>query len=174
MSQVINSPSYPSQQELRNAPGYPSQKRLEKGPVVAIECIEEIPCNPCEQACPQHAITIGEPITNCPHLDEDKCIGCGLCVSQCPGLAIFLIDLTHSQGSASVAFPHEYLPLPKEGQTVRAVNRAGEPICSATVVRVQNPKTNGQTPVVTVAMPRKYATEVRGILRAQGGKKNGG
>ena len=174
MSPAINPPSYPSQQELRNAPGYPSQKRLEKGPVVAIECIEEIPCNPCEQACPQHAITIGEPITNCPYLDEDKCIGCGLCVSQCPGLAIFLIDLTHSQASASVAFPHEYLPLPKEGQTVRAVNRAGEPICSATVVRVQNPKTNGQTPVVTVAMPRKYATEVRGILRAQGGKENGG
>jgi len=169
----IDSPGYPLPHEPHNTSGYPSRERLEKGPVALIECIEEIPCNPCEQACPQHAITIGEPITNCPYLDEDKCIGCGLCISQCPGLAIFLIDLTHSQGSASVSFPYEYLPLPKEGQAVRAVNRTGEPICSGTVVRVQNLKTNDHTLVVTIAVPREYATEVRGILRAQGGRKDG-
>lgn len=168
MSQGINVRGYLSQQELRNAPGYPSQERLARGPIVAIECIEEIPCNPCEQACPQHAIIIGKPITNRPYLDEDKCIGCGLCIPQCPGQAIFLIDLTYSQGAASVAFPYEYLPLPKEGRTVRAVNRAGESVCSGTVIKVQNPKKNDQTPVVTVAVQRKYATEVRGILRSRG------
>ena len=173
MFHKIDSSGYPSRHEPHNTPGYPSRERLEKGPVALIECMEEIPCNPCEQACPQHAITIGRPITNCPHLDEDKCVGCGLCVPQCPGLAIFLIDLTHSQDSVSVSFPYEYLPLPKEGQTVRAVNRVGEPICPGRVIRLQNPNTSDRTPVVTIAVPCEYATEVRGILRSQGGKENG-
>jgi len=165
MSQGVKTRGYPSPQELENTPGYPSPERLEKGPVAVIECIEEIPCNPCEQSCPQHAITIGKPITNRPHLDEDKCIGCGLCVPRCPGLAIFLVDLSYGQGKASVAFPYEYLPLPEKDQTVQAVDRAGKPVCPGTVIKVQNPKGNDQTPIVTITVPREYAAEVRGIRR---------
>ena len=50
---------------------------LIKGPIPVIECPEYIPCNPCETACPTHAITIGKPITNLPTLNVDKCTGCG-------------------------------------------------------------------------------------------------
>ena len=34
--------------ELKKSPGYPSLKSLQEGPVAIIECIEEIPCDPCE------------------------------------------------------------------------------------------------------------------------------
>lgn len=163
MSEGIAVNGYISQQELEQSPGYPSQERLQQGPVAVIECPQEIPCNPCEEACPHQAITIGTPITNCPQLDEDKCIGCGLCISRCPGLAIFLVDLTYSEESAAVAFPYEYLPLPDVGQEVAAVDRAGKPVCEAKVINVMNAKANDRTPVITVSVPRKHATTVRSI-----------
>ena len=163
MSEGIAVNGYVSQQELEQSPGYPSQERLQQGPVVVIECPQEIPCNPCEEACPYQAITVGEPITNCPQLHEEKCIGCGVCIAQCPGLAIFLVDLTYSEGLATVAFPYEYLPLPEVGQKVTTVNRAGEPVCEGEVIKVMNAKANDRTPVITVSVPRKYATTVRSI-----------
>lgn len=67
----------PSLEELHKSPAYPDKDRLYKGPVAIIECIEEIPCNPCEAACPNKAITIGESITNLPVMDLEKCVACG-------------------------------------------------------------------------------------------------
>ena len=78
-----------SKEELSELPGYPSLDVIAKGPVAVIECAELIPCNPCEAACPSGAIKIGDSINNLPVLDEDKCTGCGICISSCPGLAIY-------------------------------------------------------------------------------------
>jgi len=161
---------YLSPEELKYCQGCPSPERMEKGPVAVVECTEEIPCNPCEEACPRGAIVVGSPITNVPVLIEDKCTGCGVCVAQCPGLAIFVLDLTHADGQATVSFPYEYLPLPDKGQQVTAVDRAGEPVCEGTVVKVANPGVYDRTPVVTVAVPREHAARVRGISRLGGGQ----
>ena len=57
---------------------YPSDERLARGPIAVFECAQEIPCNPCESACKQGYIEIGEDITRLPVLDE-RCTGCGLC-----------------------------------------------------------------------------------------------
>ena len=70
----------PSAEELRNCPGIPSEGRKKKGRVACVECVQEIPCNPCEGICPFHAITVGEQITALPRLHEEVCTGCGLCV----------------------------------------------------------------------------------------------
>ena len=35
----------------------PPPERLERGPVIIIECVENIPCNPCVDACPKGVIT---------------------------------------------------------------------------------------------------------------------
>lgn len=164
MSDGLSVNGYVSSEELKRSPGSPSWERMLKGPVVVIECTQEIPCNPCEEACPTKAITVDSPITNLPRLDEGKCIGCGVCLSRCPGLAIFLIDLTYSDELATVAFPHEYLPLPEVGEQVTAVNRAGKPVCEGEVVKVSNPPANDRTPVVTISVPREHASNVRGIL----------
>ena len=65
---------YPSMDEIKEANGWPDEERFAKGPVAVVECVQQIPCNPCESACPLHAIHIGEPITNTPQVDREKCI----------------------------------------------------------------------------------------------------
>jgi Predicted ATPase, RNase L inhibitor (RLI) homolog len=168
MSRGLAVDGFPSNEELKNAPGYPSEERFKRGPVAVIECVQEIPCNPCEIACPRKAIQVGVPITNLPGLDEEKCTGCGVCVARCPGLAIFVVDKTHSDAEAAVSFPYEYLPLPREGDVVPAVNRAGDVVCKGTVLRVSNPKKNDRTAVVTIAVPTEMADDVRGMVRIRG------
>ncbi len=152
-----------SREELAKLPGMPSEERMRRGPVVVIECGQEIPCNPCEALCRQGAISVGDPITNLPVLDEDKCTGCGLCIAGCPGQAIFVVDMTYSEQEATVAMPYEFLPLPEKGQVVEGLDREGRAICSGRVVKVVNPKAFDRTPVVTVAVPQDCAMSVRNI-----------
>jgi len=153
----------PTSDELEKTPGYPSLKRLQKGPCAVIECVEEIPCNPCEVACPSGAIKIGSPITNLPVLDEDKCTGCGVCISSCPGLAIFVINLNYTNELALISFPFEFLPLPRVGEEVSAVDREGKKICKGKAIKVLNKPKQDHTPVVSISIPKKYALIVRGI-----------
>ena len=163
--QGILTDGYPSMEEIRAANGWPDEKRFSQGPVAILECVQEIPCNPCEDACPFGAIHVGSPITNCPALAEEKCTGCGVCVAQCPGLAVFIVDKTYSQTEAAVSFPYEYLPLPERGDAVQAVSRACEFVCGATVVKVTESKKQDRTPVVTIAVPKEFADTVRSIRR---------
>jgi len=159
----------PTSDELRKTPAYPSLKRLQEGPCAVIECIEEIPCNPCETGCSLGAIKIGAPITNLPALDEDKCTGCGLCISSCPGLAIFVVNLNYANGSALVSFPFEFVPLPKVGEEVAAVDREGKEVCKGKVIKILNKRKQNRTPVVSISIPKKYALVVRGISRQKNG-----
>ena len=78
--------------EIKDIPGYPGTEVLSQKKCVVVECSQNIPCNPCEAACPHGAITVGEPITNLPVVDKDKCIGCGLCVKACPSEAVTVTD----------------------------------------------------------------------------------
>jgi len=158
---------YLEYEELAAIQKLPTKERYEKGPVAVIECIQEIPCNPCEAACKFGAIEIGEPITNLPTLALDKCTGCGICVSKCSGLAIFVINKVYSETTATVAFPYEYFPVPVVGQDVEAVDRKGEVVCKGKIVKVMNPISFDHTPVVTVEIPKEFADEVRSIKRGE-------
>ncbi len=156
---------YPSSEEIKTQCGWPAEERFAKGPVAVIECVQPIPCNPCESACPFGAIHVGEPITNVPQLDRGKCTGCGQCVAACSGLAVFIVDKSLGEGKASVSFPFEYLPLPEKGATVRAVGRDGQFVCEAKVLRVIETKKNDHTPVVTLELPLEFADTVRSMER---------
>jgi len=156
-----------SPDELAKLPGFPSAERLQQGAVAVIECAQEIPCNPCEEACPAGAIRVGEPITNLPVLESDKCTGCGLCIPICPGLAIFVVDMTYSDREAAVQLPYEFLPLPERGEFVTALDREGRAVCPARVVSVRNPKKFDHTAVITLAVPKDQAMKVRNIVLAR-------
>jgi len=150
--------------ELKVLSGVPSEERLGKGPVAVVECNQEIPCNPCQAACPREAIRV-DTLTSVPVLDEDKCNGCGTCVAPCPGLAIFVVDMTYSDDKALVTMPYEFLPYPEVGETVDGLDRSGKRICEGTIEKVKTPKRNDRTAVVSVSVPKKYGMEARAIRR---------
>lgn len=153
--------------ELKRHPSCPSEARFAKGPVAVIECIEPIPCNPCQTVCNRSVIRVGEPITNLPVLidQEDLCNGCGQCVVICPGLAIFIVDKTFSPTEAAVSLPYEFLPLPEKGEPVTGVNRAGQPVCEGRVQAVRAARAYDRTAVVTILVPKAFAEEVRFFRR---------
>ena len=155
----------PSAAELAACHGIPSQARMEKGRVACIECVQEIPCNPCEEICRYGAIEIGEQITSLPTLHEEKCTGCGLCVANCPGLAITLIDQSYSETEATIDFPFEYLPLPEVGSLVEAVDRAGQVVCQGQIKKVTKIPAYAGTAVIRMAVPKEFINTVRSMKR---------
>jgi Fe-S-cluster-containing hydrogenase component 2 len=152
-----------TQEEIRRYNGYPTEERMGKGPVPIIECIEQIPCNPCETVCNRNLIKVGKPITNCPRLiDPDcECTGCAQCIIICPGLAVFIVDKTFSEKEASISLPYEELPLPEEGENIIGVNRAGKAVCKGRVHKVLSSKKFSNTNVVTIVIPKDFADNVR-------------
>lgn len=139
----------------------PSAERMAKGPVAVIECFQKIPCNPCQTACKRGAIKEFEDINNRPDIDHEKCNGCGMCASNCPGLAIFIVDETYSDKEALIKIPYEFLPLPAEGSFVTGLDREGKPVCRAKVEKVLNTKAQNRTPIVSLVVPKEFSMTVR-------------
>ena len=127
-----------------------------------MECTQNIPCNPCQDACPKHCIKIGEKITSLPAVDESvDCIGCGMCVASCSGQTIFLLDETYEEGFAAVTLPYEFLPLPKEGEKGYGLGRDGKVVCEAEVVQVKTAKAFDHTNLLTIKVPADMAMKAR-------------
>jgi len=139
----------------------PDKKRLAQGPVVIIECFQKIPCDPCAISCKLGAIKPFKDINDLPQVDFDKCSGCGICISSCPGLAIFVIDMNYSEEKSLIKLPHEMLPLPEKGEDVYALDRAGGILGKAKVVRVL--KIKNKTNIISLEVPKSMAMKVRSI-----------
>lgn len=152
--------------------GYVADDEIERFPGVThragihpvIECTQNIPCNPCQDACKKGCISIGCNITSLPIATPgSKCINCGMCVASCSGQAIFLVDEDCGDGTATVTMPYEFLPLPKEGKKGTALGRDGKPVCEAEVVSVKSAKAFDKTNLLTMRVPKEYAMRARFI-----------
>jgi len=146
--------------------GFLTEKDTERLPGVTkqdgihpvIECSQNIPCNPCQDACPKGCIQIGTNITALPCVNtQASCTGCGLCVSSCSGQAIFLVNENYEEGYATVTFPYEFFPLPTEGSTGLALTRNGKPCGVANIIEVRNSKVYDGTNLVTMRVKKELA-----------------
>ncbi len=155
----------PSSEELEKCPGMPSDDIMKTKKIPRIECVQNIPCNPCEGICPTGAIYIGENITDLPVLSPERCTSCGLCVANCPGLAITMIDKSKDDEYAIIDFPFEYLPLPLEGDNVNAVGRDGVVICKGKILKVKKLKAYDFTTVISMKVPMDFADLVVSMER---------
>ncbi len=137
---------------------FPNKARLEKGPVAIIDCPEDIPCDPCVECCKFDAITKAT-INSLPQINYDKCVGCGICVAKCPGLAIFVVDFTYSDEEALVILPHEFI-LPAVGSEILVYNRDGKAISKCKIIKSYILYNTG---IVSVTVNKKYALDAVSI-----------
>ena len=149
----------PTKDDLKKV--IPPSKVLGKGPVVIVECFQNIPCDPCAASCPSGAIQPFEDINDLPAVDYAKCTGCGLCIASCPGLAIFVVDINYSDSEAMLKIPYELLPLPKKGQVVSGLDRSGCKVADVKVEKVQ--RTKNKTNIITIIVPKDLAMVIRNI-----------
>ena len=156
---MLKKTGVPSSAELALA--YPPKERMTKGAVAIIECFQNIPCNPCATSCPRGAIKAFDDINDLPKFDPSLCNGCAICVANCPGLAIFVVDEAYSETESLIKLPYEFMPLPRAGDQVVVLSRAGEEIGLGKVLRVQNPASFDRTAVVHIVVPRAIAREAR-------------
>ncbi|MGN0153055.1 MAG: FAD-dependent oxidoreductase [Lachnospiraceae bacterium] len=158
VSQNLLKKGYLEESEIANYPGV--VKKSSVHPV--IECTQNIPCNPCQDACKFGCISIGNQITTLPVVvPEADCKNCGMCVASCSGQAIFLIDEDYDETSGTVTMPYELFPYPAEGTVGVGMNRAGEEVCEATVVSVKTSPAFDKTALLTVKVPRDKLNSVR-------------
>ena len=151
---MIEKTGVPSLKQVKQE--FPEKVVLKK-PKAIIECYKEIPCNPCHTSCPFDAIFIPEDINVRPKIDFDKCTGCGVCVYNCPGLAIMVTQI--KAGKIAMRIPYEFTPLPEINQTVNVVNRAGERITEGVVRKVQMSDKQNKTALIHIELDEKYLYE---------------
>lgn len=142
---------------------FPILDRINQGPVAVVECFQNIPCNPCSTSCTRSAMNPMNDINDLPTLDVDKCNGCGICVSKCPGLAIMVVDGSYSDNEVLFRIPYEFSPLPNNGDIVKGLDRSGEYITDVKVVKVLNPKSFDKTAIIDVAVNRQFLYDFRNI-----------
>ncbi len=162
LSENLLHKGYIADGEITRFPGF--SRRVGIHPV--IECTQNIPCNPCQDACPRGCIVVGDEITSLPSLSADAaCTGCGLCVAACSGQAIFLVDEETEPGYATVTIPYEFLPLPEPGDKGSALGRSGEPVCDAIVTSVKSSKLFDHTHLLSIRVPSEKAQDARFFIK---------
>ncbi|MGM0688195.1 MAG: 2Fe-2S iron-sulfur cluster-binding protein [Bacillota bacterium] len=130
-----------------------------------IRCVQEIPCNPCIEACPQKCITMTDSILDLPTFNE-QCIGCGNCVLACPGLAINLVlnDYDPNQEKALLMLPYEFnlekIPFDQE---VSTTDLNGEMVGKGKVVAYKERESQNSRVLLLVEVPLEDKLKVAGF-----------
>jgi len=163
---------------LRSKPGpikgiNPPPKNKDIYPI--IRCAQEIPCNPCTEACVLQNIKIKESTMMGRPQFEGDCLGCARCVSICPGLAITLVDKRYdkSKKTARVVVPWE---MPegtiKLGEEVTTVGMEGEYIGKGKAIAIKQSKWQNKRSLISLEVPFKEADSIAGIKIKEIKEKN--
>jgi Fe-S-cluster-containing hydrogenase component 2/bacterioferritin-associated ferredoxin len=130
-----------------------------------IRCAQEIPCNPCVEACPKGSIILGESIMSLPRWTGD-CIGCLKCAVVCPGLAITVVDrrFDPTGRTARVWIPWELdTNFVEPGRNVTLTGSEGEEITTGAIRRVRALEWMDRRKMVEVEVESDLATKIAGI-----------
>lgn len=153
---------------LRSRPGKTIPFEAEDLPQTVypiIRCVQEIPCNPCQQACPEKLISMPGSIMALPQF-SGKCLGCGECVTVCPGLAINLVfnDYDPTGEKALLMLPFEFsldrVPL---GARVDTVDIDGNRVGDGTVIAVRSRAEQDRRHLLLVEVPSADKLRVAGF-----------
>jgi NADPH-dependent 2,4-dienoyl-CoA reductase/sulfur reductase-like enzyme/ferredoxin len=156
------------EQILRSRPGATEPLSLPDLPQPVyplIRCVQEIPCDPCREACPEGLISIEGSIMKLPEFSGD-CLGCGECVTVCPGLAINLVinDYDPDGERALLMLPFELglerMPL---GAEVQTVDMEGRPVGRGRVVAVRERPEQDRRHLVLLEVPAEERLAVAGF-----------
>ncbi|HSW36651.1 MAG TPA: 2Fe-2S iron-sulfur cluster-binding protein, partial [Candidatus Limnocylindrales bacterium] len=130
-----------------------------------IRCMQEIPCNPCIEACPQKCITMPESILSLPEFGSG-CLGCGQCVLACPGLAITVLfnDYDPQKESALLLVPFEFnndiIPI---GQETSTTDMEGNPVGKGKVVAFKESAAQDSRRLLLLEVPFEDRLKVAGF-----------
>ncbi len=129
---------------------------------IKIYCQQEIPCDPCAASCSKKAI-IKKTLTTIPEFNEEKCIGCLLCVANCPGQALFYIN----EELGELTFPYEFSLRPDIGEEINLVDEYGNTLGIGEVKDFIDKKAFNKTTLIVVRGNLKDLDRTRGIVRRQ-------
>lgn len=154
---------------LRAKPGmtkaYEPPQIKTNGVTPLIRCVQEIPCNPCTDACLKGYVKLdGANIMALPKY-QGTCAGCSRCVAICPGLAVVLVDTRKCpEGKAKVIIPWE-MPegLIQEGSIVTTTSLEGEVVGKGKVVTIKPSPMKNKRSMVHLEVPIDDAAQVAGI-----------
>ncbi len=153
---------------LKHRPTEPAKFKPEDStaPVLPlIRCVQEIPCDPCIEACPKGLISMESSILDLPHFAGD-CMGCGECVLACPGLAINLLiqDYDPSGKTVLLMLPFEFIndqiPL---GETVTTSDLVGDVVGEGRVIAVREGATQDRRKLLMLEVPAEEKLKVAGF-----------
>lgn len=139
---------------------------VSKKPLASLECLENIACRACADACPESAISI-KAITDQPQLLEEKCTGCGACVAACPaGVAVMIKEDPQLQ-KANYFFPDDGKDLWKPGKQVQLLSRLGENLGTGRIANQASSFEHGLHRVIEIEASNIYTWEARGFSKPQ-------
>jgi len=154
---------------LRSKPGPEKQFVISenRGPVYPIiRCTQEIPCNPCTEACTIHRIDMESGnILKQPQFDG-SCIGCSECVAACPGLAIVLVDerAERSNQTATLTIPWEISDSRiKPGARIATVGFEAEEVGDGIVRAIKKNPRHNERQLVLIEVPWDDRQKVAGF-----------